>query len=58
MAVTRIIPCRCKHAGQDALHGAGRRVHNPMKPGSGKYRCSVCQNIVVLGEEVIQPIAA
>ena len=54
---TRILNCKCKHADQDALYGAGKRVHNPMKPGSGKVRCSVCGNIVIVGvasEEVIQ----
>ncbi len=39
-------PCKCTHDVQDALHGAGRRVHTE---GSGKGRdntlslhCTVC----------------
>jgi len=33
--------CLCQHAGQDGLHGPGRRVHN-FAPKKGQWRCSVC----------------
>ena len=52
---TKILVCekRCKHPYQDEKYGAGKRVHNPMKAGSGKVRCSVCTNIVIVEKEVI-----
>lgn len=37
--------CTCSHKGQDALHGAGKRVFNlcPAKDRqSPTYRCTVC----------------
>ena len=52
---TKILTCKCKHPYQDERYGAGKRVHNPMQTGSGKVRCSVCENVVVIKEEVIQP---
>lgn len=43
-----IKPCRCKHAGQDALHGCGRRVHTVTKqsnkPADRTLRCTVCRD--------------
>ena len=35
-----ILPCNCKHPGQDRLHRKGRRIHN--KTAKGKWRCTVC----------------
>jgi hypothetical protein len=40
--MTRILRCGCKHPGQDALHGKGRRVHNDTSVRGGEYRCTVC----------------
>jgi hypothetical protein len=39
--------CLCNHAGQDALHGPGRRVlnHVPHKDKADEFRCTVCGNI-------------
>ena len=38
--------CVCKHDGQDALHGKGKRVFNPTlktkAPDLITYRCTVC----------------
>lgn len=41
-----ILYCNCNHAGQDALHGKGNRVHNALLKKQGvtqKYRCTVCK---------------
>lgn len=40
-----ILHCNCNHAGQDALHGKGNRVHNAMHKSDTrqKYRCTVCR---------------
>ncbi len=46
-----ILRCVCSHAGQDALHGDGRRVHNMMKPldksstSQPSYCCTVCKRV-------------
>lgn len=47
-----ILPCSCANAGQDALHGRGKRVHNrcgstlkaisKATPKATKWRCTVC----------------
>jgi hypothetical protein len=37
-----ILRCDCAHQYQDQKYGKGNRVHNEMKPGSNKVRCSVC----------------
>ena len=39
-----IAACTCKHAGQDALHGAGKRVWNEcaVKDKKQDIRCTVC----------------
>ena len=39
-----ILDCTCKHEGQDRLHGAHKRVHNPTsKDGRvNGWRCTVC----------------
>lgn len=34
-----IAPCTCSHAGQDTLHGKGRRVYNE---GKTQATCTVC----------------
>ena len=43
-----LLRCFCKHAGQDALHGDGRRVHNkttkPVDTPNKNYRCTVCKH--------------
>ena len=41
---TVVKPCICKHAGQDALHGSGKRVMNEKvsKGTKTEYRCTVC----------------
>lgn len=38
------IPCKCKHAAQDAMYSAGYRVHNPCWKDYkiAAYRCTVC----------------
>lgn len=33
--------CKCKHEGQDKIHGKGRRVFNKLPHDKG-YRCTVC----------------
>lgn len=38
--MSEIKSCKCKHAAQDALHGAGQRVHNPNTKGG--FVCTVC----------------
>jgi hypothetical protein len=38
--MSEIKACKCKHAAQDALHGAGQRVHNPNAKGA--LKCTVC----------------
>lgn len=38
--MAEIKACKCKHAAQDALHGAGNRVHNPNTKGG--LVCTVC----------------
>lgn len=38
---TIVLPCDCKNAGQDSLHGNGRRVFN-ISQGTGKGSCTVC----------------
>ncbi len=43
---SKILPCDCKHTGQDSVYGKGMRLHNlcdninkePMKAA----RCTVC----------------
>ena len=42
--MTKIMPCTCQHAGQDRLHGPGKRVHNRFTKGDGGWRCAVCGN--------------
>lgn len=41
-----ILPCDCKHEGQDRTHGKGRRVHNlcagGKQSGNREARCTVC----------------
>lgn len=38
-----ILTCTCQSPQQDALHGAGRRVHNKTaKKDPPEYRCTVC----------------
>lgn len=40
-----LVRCRCTHAGQDAIHGAGVRVANELKrkeAGPLTARCTVC----------------
>lgn len=40
-----ILSCNCAHKAQDALHGEGKRVMNPLKAAKGQevaYRCTVC----------------
>jgi hypothetical protein len=46
------LKCNCDHKGQDELHGANIRVHNPMgsvkkKQPSEKqmWRCTVCGKV-------------
>jgi hypothetical protein len=38
---TRIAPCSCEHAFQDARYGKGNRVMNPTKEKK-THRCTVC----------------
>jgi len=40
--MTRILPCTCKHAWQDARYGKGKRVFNSRGDKEGSYRCTVC----------------
>lgn len=45
MSNTKIIRCTCAHAGQDALHGQSRRVHNELAQAKDRarvWRCTVC----------------
>lgn len=40
-----IAKCKCNHAGQDKLHGEGRRVFNKTEikvSDKDVYRCSCC----------------
>ncbi len=40
-----IANCKCIHAGQDQLHGPGKRVHNVTPPKGTKpasKKCTVC----------------
>lgn len=40
-----IMNCKCRHDGQDQLHGPGRRVFNETaKKDPQYYRCTVCGN--------------
>lgn len=40
---TKLLPCNCTHAYQDAKYGQGLRVHNAyLKPSPGGFRCTVC----------------
>jgi len=51
--MTKIHKCTCVHKQQDALHGAGMRVHNKMfkgEKGSQKWRCTVCKTEREIGE--------
>jgi len=55
-----ISSCTCKHADQDALHGRGRRVFNPCKPGAWKagakpHRCTVCGSEKDIPEATVKP---
>lgn len=34
--------CKCKHEGQDQLHGKQQRVHNPTAKG---LKCTVCGDV-------------
>lgn len=48
MSATVVLPCFCAHPGQDALHGAGKRVHNAVmveKTAPPQYRCTVCERV-------------
>lgn len=38
--MSEIKACKCRHPAQDALHGAGQRVHN--KSAKGALKCTVC----------------
>jgi hypothetical protein len=41
-----IMKCKCKHAGQDLLHGFENRVFNKTekaKQGPPVFRCTVCK---------------
>ena len=43
--MSKIVRCKCKHEGQDSIHGKGNRVANETAKGSaGKLvvRCTVC----------------
>lgn len=46
---TKIMACKCHHAYQDRLYGAGLRVFN-LAPGNdgrqNNWRCSVCKTLV------------
>ena len=47
MAQVAILKCKCTHAGQDAIHGKGQRVHNKRekkgKVGTNHaYACTSC----------------
>lgn len=40
--------CKCKNNYQDKKHGAGNRVHNPLKKMEKmpqRYRCTVCGEV-------------
>jgi hypothetical protein len=46
------LKCNCDHKGQDELHGANIRVHNPVGPVKKKqpsekqmWRCTVCGSV-------------
>lgn len=41
---TKILPCFCKHGGQDEIYGKGMRLHNLAVKNNG-WRCTVCQNV-------------
>lgn len=44
------IKCSCAHPQQDAMHGAGTRVANPLKTTTSvQVRCTVCAKVHVLG---------
>jgi len=45
-----ILRCTCAHPQQDALHGAGMRVHNSAKLGKG-VRCTVCGRETATGTD-------
>ena len=38
-----IMKCKCKHEGQDRIHGKGERVHNEATTG---FRCTVCERVI------------
>ncbi len=43
---TKILPCTCAHAFQDATYSPHNRVHNGCagkSPNSETYRCTVCK---------------
>lgn len=44
---TIIKDCDCKHEGQDAIHGKGKRVKNAVakKGEKQEYRCTVCRKV-------------
>jgi len=45
METSKIKTCTCEHAGQDAIHGKGKRVMNLTKKTVGTspiWRCTVC----------------
>ena len=45
--MTVIKRCSCKHEWQDKRYGAGKRLMNALKKGTGpqEYRCTVCTNV-------------
>lgn len=43
MSATIIKSCTCRNEFQDERYGAGMRVHNARKDGSGK--CTVCEDV-------------
>lgn len=41
--MTKVLPCSCEHAYQDATYGKGMRLFNEIgKDQKGGYRCTVC----------------
>lgn len=45
----KVLKCSCRHPGQDAVHGDGNRVHNPLGIVDARnkiraFRCTVCRD--------------
>ena len=54
MASSVIRKCDCDNPGQDAIHGVGRRVHNPTAAVPVSYRCTVCCKVKTGGDGIVE----